>query len=101
MTKELPPDDWIVPQLNVSCVIKFDEAGTVLKVWWDATLEKYPMVTSINEDDGYLYLCGIQNNRVGKLALDPAEVGPVDPRVVPGPTGQVRPFSGGRTPAHA
>jgi ribose transport system permease protein len=101
MTKELPPDDWIVPQLNVSCVIKFDEAGTVLKVWWDATLEKYPMVTSINEHEGYLYLCGIQNNRVGKLTLDPGELGPIDPRVVPGATGQVRPFSAGRTPAHA
>jgi ribose transport system permease protein len=100
MTKELPPDDWIVPQLNVSCVIKFDEAGTVLKVWWDSTLENYPMVTSINEHDGYLYLCGLQNNRIGKLALDPGELGPIDPRVVPGAATQARPFSAGRTPAH-
>jgi ribose transport system permease protein len=101
MTKELPPDDWIVPQLNVSCVIKFTEAGEVLKVWWDATLEKHPMVTSINEHEGYLYLCGIQNNRVGKLTLDPSELGPIDPRVCPGATSQARPFSAGRTPARA
>ena len=101
MTKELPPDDWIVPQLNVSCVIKFTDAGEVLKVWWDATLEKYPMVTSINEHEGYLYLCGIQNNRVGKLTLDPSELGPIDPRVVPGATSQERPFAAGRAPAHA
>jgi len=96
MTKELPPDDWVVPQLNVSCVIKFDEAGTVLKVWWDSTLEKYPMVTSINEHEGFLYLCGIQNNRVGRLPLDRTELGSIDPRLVPGAQRQVAPFSDGR-----
>jgi ribose transport system permease protein len=85
----------------VSCVIKFDEAGTVLKVWWDSTLEKHPMVTSINEHDGYLYLCGLQNNRIGKLTLEPGELGPIDPRMVPGAATQARPFSAGRTPAHA
>jgi len=83
MTKELPADDWIVPQLNVSCVLKFNDAGEVLSVMWDEGLKNYPMVTSINEFNGELYLCGINNNRLGKLTLDPGEVGTIDPRVVP------------------
>jgi ribose transport system permease protein len=94
MTKELPVDDWIVPQLNVSCVLKFTEQGEVVKVLWDRTLENYPMVTSINEHAGSLYLCGVQNNRVGRLQLDPEDLGPIDPRVVPGAAQSVRPFAG-------
>lgn len=97
MTKELPMDDWIVPQLNVSCVVKFDEAGRILKVMWDETLANYPMVTSINEHEGSLYLCGINNNRVGRLELDESEVGEIDPRAVPGASAQARPFGGHAT----
>jgi ribose transport system permease protein len=100
MTKELPMDDWIVPQLNVSCVVKFDETGRILKVMWDETLANYPMVTSINEHGGYLYLCGINNNRVGRLELDASEVGTIDPRAIPGASGQAPPF-GGRATAGA
>jgi ribose transport system permease protein len=98
MSKELPMDDWIVPQLNVSCVVKFDEAGRILKVMWDETLANYPMVTSINEHGGYLYLCGINNNRVGRLELDASEIGTIDPRAIPGATNQAPPF-GARTSA--
>ena len=100
MTKELPMDDWIVPQLNVSCVVKFDEAGRILKVMWDETLAHYPMVTSINEHHGFLYLCGINNNRIGRLELDASEVGAIDPRAIPGASGQAPPF-GGRAAAEA
>lgn len=93
MTREVPQDNWLVPQLNVSCVLKFDEAGNVLKVFWDRTLENYPMVTSINEHAGHLYLCGLLNNRVGRLQLDPEDVGDIDPRLVPGTTKRSIPFS--------
>ncbi len=92
MTKELPADDWIVPQLNVSCVIKFSDVGEVLSVMWDESLENYPMVTSINEFQGHLYLCGINNNRLGKLTLPADEVGTIDPRQVPTFTKFVPPF---------
>lgn len=93
MVKELPVDDWLVPQLNVSCVLKFSERGEVTKVLWDGTLENYPMVTSINEHEGYLYLCGVHNNRVGRLRLDADDIGSIDTRAVPG-TGIARTFSG-------
>jgi ribose transport system permease protein len=99
MTRELPIDDWIVPQLNVSCVMKFNESGEVLKVLWDGTLERYPMVTSINEHAGYLYLCGVHNNRVGRLKLDAEDLGSIDPRSVPGANEQTAPF--GNTPKAA
>lgn len=92
MTREVPQDNWLVPQLNVSCVLKFDEQGNVLKVFWDRTLENYPMVTSINEHAGSLYLCGLMNNRVGRLQLDPEDVGDIDPRLVPGTTERTVPF---------
>ncbi|NIH80717.1 ABC transporter permease [Amycolatopsis viridis] len=93
MTQEVPLDSWVVPQLNVSCVLKFDERGQVLKVLWDSTLANYPMVTSINERDGRLYLCGVNNNRVGRLTLDPEDVGPIDPAAVPGTAGAARPLA--------
>jgi ribose transport system permease protein len=82
MTRRLPNDDWIVPQLNVSCVVKFSDSGEVLSVLWDSTLEKYPMVTSMKEAEGHLYLCGIYNNRVGRLALPSDQIGSIDTRLV-------------------
>ena len=83
-----------MPQLNVSCVLKFNEAGQVLRVLWDESLENYPMVTSINEHDGILYLCGINNNRIGKLALSSEETGSIDPRRVPTIADCAPPFGG-------
>jgi ribose transport system permease protein len=84
MTKGLPADDWLVPQLNISCVLKFSEAGEISNVMWDQTLANYPMVTSVKEYDGWLYLGGINNNRLGRLELDPADIGSIDTRKVPG-----------------
>ncbi|TSD94095.1 ABC transporter permease [Skermania sp. ID1734] len=84
MTREVSLDNWLVPQLNVSCVIKFNDRGEVLKVLWDETLANYPMVTAVKESAGHLYLCGVSNNRIGRLKLDPSEIGPIDPAQVPG-----------------
>lgn len=84
MTREVSIDNWVVPQLNVSCVIKFSDSGEILTVLWDESLEYYPMVTGVKERDGYLYLCGISNNRIGKLALEPHEIGPINTSAVPG-----------------
>jgi ribose transport system permease protein len=78
MIRELPVDDWIVPQWNVSCVAKFSESGEILSVMWDGTQERHPMVTSTAEHQGYLYLGGIENNRVGRVKLPPEEVGPTN-----------------------
>jgi ribose transport system permease protein len=84
MIRELPVDSWIVPQLNTSCVVKFNEQGQILKVLWDRSLKNYPMVTSMKEHDGQLYICGVNNNRLGRYALDPEDIGPIDPNAVPG-----------------
>ncbi|MFF0527880.1 ABC transporter permease [Nocardia amikacinitolerans] len=84
MTQEVPLDSWVVPQLNVSCVMKFSDRGEILQVLWDSTLAAHPMVTAVKERAGQLYLCGVSNNRIGRLTLDPAEVGSIDPAQVPG-----------------
>jgi ribose transport system permease protein len=88
MVKQLPVDDWIVPQWNISCVVKFTEDGEITKVLWDKTGEKHPMVTSMFERNGYLYLGGLENNRIGRIKLDPEDVGPIDPVVIPGARSQ-------------
>ncbi|MFT4199259.1 ABC transporter permease [Gordonia sp. (in: high G+C Gram-positive bacteria)] len=83
MTREVSLDNWVVPQLNVSCVIKFNDAGEILSVLWDKELEDYPMVTGVKEQNGFLYLCGVSNNRIGKAKLDPSEVGTIDNNAAP------------------
>ncbi|MDF1602212.1 SMP-30/gluconolactonase/LRE family protein [Nocardioides sp. YIM 152315] len=84
MTKELPVDDWIVPQWNVSCVVKFTDDGMILSSYWDGTLERHPMVTSMKEFDGHLYIAGLQNNRIGRYKLPEHEIGTLDPMLTPG-----------------
>ncbi|MPV88440.1 ABC transporter permease, partial [Georgenia ruanii] len=84
MTKQLPVDDWVVPQWNVSCVAKFSESGEILKVLWDRGGKRHPMVTSMSEYNGFLYLGGLENNRIGRVQLDPEDVGPIDPYRIPG-----------------
>lgn len=81
---ELAADEWPMPQLNVSCVAKFTESGEVLNTLWDGTLENHSLITSVREHEGYLYIGGLQNNRIGRIRLDPSEVGDIDVRAVPG-----------------
>ncbi|WP_063012103.1 ABC transporter permease [Nocardia kruczakiae] len=84
MTREVSLDNWVVPQLNMSCVLKFDDRGRILDVLWDQTMENYPMVTSVKEQAGHLYLCGVSNNRIGRLPLEASEIGSIDPNRIPG-----------------
>jgi hypothetical protein len=37
MAKQVPTDEWLGPNLNYGCVVKFDEAGNVLESYWDPT----------------------------------------------------------------
>ena len=83
MLKELPFDEWGIPQLNAACVVKFSEAGEILKVLWDREGKHHPLVTSMREFDGHLYLGGLHNNRIGRLPLDPADIGEIDPIAIP------------------
>ena len=40
---------------------------------WDLGGENHPMITSMREHKGYLYIGGILNNRIGKLELKGAD----------------------------
>jgi ribose transport system permease protein len=68
-----PADEWLFPNINTGCVLKFTEAGDVLETLWDLGGENHPMITSMREHRGYLYLGGISNNRIGRYALPNAD----------------------------
>lgn len=69
MVKELPIDEWLVPNLNTSCVIKITEEGEVVESMWDGEQRDHAVITSMREHDGYLYLGGLTNDRLGRIAL--------------------------------
>jgi ribose transport system permease protein len=73
MGKRVPIDEWLFPNINTGCVIKFNERGEVLESFWDLRGENHPMITSMREHRGYLYLGGIMNNRIGKYKLENAD----------------------------
>jgi ribose transport system permease protein len=73
MAKQVPLDEWLGPNLNYGCVVKFNEAGNILETFWDPTGLSHASVTSIREHKGYLYLGGIENNRIGRIKLDGAD----------------------------
>ena len=73
MAKRVARDEWLFPNINTGCVLKFNERGEVLETMWDLGGQNHPMITSMREHRGYLYLGGIMNNRVGRLKLDGAD----------------------------
>jgi ribose transport system permease protein len=73
MVKQVPTDEWLAPGLNHGCVLKFDEAGNMLESYWDPTGISHSTVTSMREHKGYLYLGGLENNRIGRIALPGAD----------------------------
>src|SRR5579883_1531424 len=73
MAKQVPGDEWISPGLNHGCVVKFNEQGEVLESFWDPTGKNHPTLTSMREHKGYLYLGGLENNRIGRIKLEGAD----------------------------
>ncbi len=69
MVRRLPQDEWICPNINIGCVAKFNDKGEILESYWDRYGINHPMVTSMREHRGYLYLGGIMNNRIGRIKL--------------------------------
>lgn len=69
MVKRLPEDEWIAPNINIGCVVKFNDEGKILQVLWERSGVNHPMITSMREHRGYLYLGGITNNRIGRYKL--------------------------------
>jgi len=73
MAKRVPRDEWLFPNINTGCVLKFSESGELLETMWDLGGENHPMITSMREHRGHLYLGGIMNNRVGRIKLEGAD----------------------------
>lgn len=70
MAKRVARDEWLFPNINTGCVVRFSADGKVLESLWDLGGENHPMVTSMREHKGYLYLGGLYNDRIGRLKLD-------------------------------
>jgi ribose transport system permease protein len=73
MVKQVPTDEWLAPGLNHGCVVKFTEQGEVLEAFWDPTGISHSTLTSMREHKGWLYLGGLENNRIGRVRLDGAD----------------------------
>ncbi|GAB2176537.1 SMP-30/gluconolactonase/LRE family protein [Dongia sp. agr-C8] len=73
MALEVAPDEWLYPNINAGCVVKISGEGKVLETLWDLHAENHPMITSMREHKGALYLGGILNNRIGKHVLAKAD----------------------------
>lgn len=73
MATRVPLDEWLFPNINTGCVLKFSEQGEVLESLWDLGGENHPMITSMREHRGHLYLGGILNNRIGRYKLANAD----------------------------
>lgn len=79
MTRRLPQDEWLFPNINTGGVVKFDESGKIVQTLGDLSGVSHPMVTSMREHKGALFVGGILNNRVGRHPLpgaDPNWTGP-------------------------
>lgn len=75
MAKRLPGDEWLYPNINVGCIVKFNEQGEILDALWDREGANHPMITSMREHRGHLYIGGLSNNRIGRIALPGADPG--------------------------
>jgi ribose transport system permease protein len=80
MTRRLPQDEWLFPNINTGGVVKFDESGRIREALGDLSGAAHPMVTSMREHKGYLYIGGILNNRVGRYRIPGADPGWTGPR---------------------
>jgi ribose transport system permease protein len=73
MTRRLPQDEWLFPNINTGGVVKFAEDGTIVETLGDLTGQSHPMVTSMREHKGYLFVGGILNNRIGRYKIPGAD----------------------------
>jgi ribose transport system permease protein len=78
MVKFVPRDEWLYPNVNWGCVLKFNEKGEVLEALWDPK-GIFVHVTSMREHKGSLYLGGLHANRIGRIKLDSANPNWVGP----------------------
>ena len=73
MAQEVSNDEWLYPNINTGCILRFNEDGEVLESLWDKSGVNHPMITSMREHKGWLFIGGIFNNRIGSLKLEGAD----------------------------
>lgn len=73
MIKRLPFDEWLIQGMNNGCIVKLNEHGEPVTSYWDPGGESHATLTSMREDRGYLYLGGLENNRIGRVKLEDAD----------------------------
>ncbi len=49
MSRRVAQDEWLYPNINTGCVVKFDEQGNILDALWDLKGINHPMITSMRE----------------------------------------------------
>jgi ribose transport system permease protein len=79
MSRRVPPTNWLFGNLNIGGVLKIDGTGGIIDALWDAPDGALYMITSMREHRGALYLGGVTNNKIGRLALpgaNPDWIGP-------------------------
>jgi sugar lactone lactonase YvrE len=65
---KLPSSLWPKPQ-PYGFVVQLDENGKILGSFQDPSGQHIPMITSVFERNGYLYLGSLSNNFIGKFKL--------------------------------
>lgn len=73
MAMRVAHDEWMYPNINVGCIIRFDDTGKVLESLWDSGGVNHPQITSMREHRGWLYIGGVHNNRIGRIRLPDAD----------------------------
>lgn len=73
MIKQLNFDEWLAPGVNNGCIVKLDADGQPIESYWDPGGASHPSLTSMREHRGYLYLGGLENNRIGRIKLKGAD----------------------------
>jgi ribose transport system permease protein len=72
MTRRVPPTNWLFGNLNIGGVLKIDGLGKIVDALWDAPDGPLYMITSMREHEGSLFLGGVTNDKIGRLALEGA-----------------------------
>ena len=71
MVKQVPTDEWLAPGMNHGCILKFNpKAARCSNPIGIPTGVAHSTLTSMREHKGYLYLGGLENNRIGRIKLD-------------------------------
>lgn len=85
MTRRVPPTNWLFGNLNIGGVLRIDGKGAIVDALWDRPDGALYMITSMREHKGALYLGGVTNNKIGRLALPDADTGWTGPASYWGP----------------